>query len=202
MYCNGVTEDLRYIMNEEEAKKLASADTTDPFPYKAGEDTSRFLSEDKLKSEAIDQYKIMFPGASLLVYGDSGTIEPQPILDGPEGAVEWAEELVIACEENGWWEEDEPLMDCLSDEWTLVMRQFDTDPKSYYTSVHRTASKKGPKQKNFGIEVLLDLPFAGLYGWHVLKWYSTEEARDKAISRAFDVRGDWKFRPTDRSKHA
>lgn len=196
MVCNGVTEDLRYVMNAKEAKALAKSDPTDPYPYKAGKDTARFLSEDKLKSEAISQYKAMFPGANLLVYGDSSVIEPQPILDGPKGAAEWSTELVSLCEEIDWWEEDETLMDCLSGEWGLVMVQFDTDPKSYYVS-RKKATKKGPKRKKWGIEMLLDLPFANLSGWHEWKWYETEDERDDVIEHISDARGE-KFRRVNR----
>jgi hypothetical protein len=198
---DGADRDLYYVMNAKEAQKLAESDPSDDYPYNAGDRTSRFFSEDAIKYEAIKQYKEMYPGASLLVYGDRSTIEPQLILDGPEGAVEWSEALVDACEACGWWEGDDKLTACVASEWDIVIGEFDTDPNSYYRATRNI--RKGPAKKNqspqpFGIEVYLDLPFTGLQGWHVYRWFDDKEIRDRLVADACGIRGDKKFRKIDR----
>jgi len=85
--------------------------------WEVGEETNKFFFEDHVKSVAIEKYKLLFPGATILVDGRHGVCDPQPILDGPLDIVRTANRFVQRAHEVGWWEGDEDAMQVICDEW-------------------------------------------------------------------------------------
>ena len=94
--------------------------------WEAGEEVRYFFDRDRAVRAAVTQYKLLFPGAIILVEGDCCTYEPQPILDGPQEVMEAINELYKQAEEIYWWEEDEETMQSISDAWKAIwMPEFE-----------------------------------------------------------------------------
>jgi hypothetical protein len=85
--------------------------------WEAGEETSKFFFEEHVKSVAIEKYKLLFPGATILVDGRHGVCDPQPLLDGPLEIIRTADLFVGRANVLGWWEGDEDAMRDLCAEW-------------------------------------------------------------------------------------
>ncbi len=113
--CKKVRHDLTHVLTQSEADRLNRREPG--VNYVAGGTSSQFFDEERLKRAAIEQYKKVFPGATLLVYGDQITHEPQPILDGPLRIKSKINELADAARAINWWEDDEDAMQIIQDEW-------------------------------------------------------------------------------------
>jgi len=118
----GSRQDLQHILTESGAARRNRRKDDGP-EWRAGLKTARFQSEEHLKKEAIKQYKVIFPSATVLVYGESCVFEPQAILDGPEEMKAAINELVDRAESIGWWEGDEEAMEVICDEWAELWEE-------------------------------------------------------------------------------
>ena len=85
--------------------------------WEAGEETNKFFDEDRVKSVAIEKYKLLFPGATILVDGRHSVCDPQPLLDGPIDTVQTADLFVAEANDVGRWEGDEDAMREICDRW-------------------------------------------------------------------------------------
>jgi len=85
--------------------------------WEAGEETNKFFEEEDVRREAIRQYKLLFPDATILVDGRHGVCDPQPVLDGPADVMETANWFVEQANAAGWWEGDEDAMQIICDNW-------------------------------------------------------------------------------------
>lgn len=121
--CEKIRHDLTHVLTQSETDRLNRREFGEN--YTVGEKSSQFVNEDRLKSSAIDQYREFFPGATILVYGDPITHEPQPILDGPPVITERINELAAAAKAINWWEEDEDAMQIIQDEWKKLWENFE-----------------------------------------------------------------------------
>jgi hypothetical protein len=106
--------ELKQTLTESGAARMNRREGGD---WEAGERTNKFFSEERLKEVAIVKYKLLFPGATILVDGRNGVCDPQPILDGPAEIMETANWFVERANEVGWWEGDEDAMEVICDEW-------------------------------------------------------------------------------------
>jgi hypothetical protein len=122
LVCGKEQEELWFILTADEAAALNKSDEDDDGapPYKEGDGSSRYLSEDRLKARAIAKYKEVFPGATILVYGEKCAYEPQIILDGPPELMAAVNALVAEGEENDWWEGDEDTMKDIRDRFRAI----------------------------------------------------------------------------------
>ena len=77
--------------------------------YEEGEETSRFRSEKKLITAAKRQFRKHFPNAKVLVLGDRGVVEPQPILVGPRQFKSEINKLAKRAKEIDYWEDNEEM---------------------------------------------------------------------------------------------
>jgi hypothetical protein len=120
-------KELWYILTAEEAKALTKSEEDDEGarPYVVGDDTSRFLSEDRLKEAALAQYKEAYPGATILVYGEKCVCEPQIILDGPPELMATVNALYEEGEANNWWEDDEEVMEDIYKRFCTIWETVD-----------------------------------------------------------------------------
>lgn len=106
--------ELKQTLTESGAARMNRREGGD---WKAGEETNKFFDEERLKKEAILKYKLLLPGATILVDGRHGVCDPQPILDGPEEIMTTANRFTRRANEVGWWEGDEDAMQVICDEW-------------------------------------------------------------------------------------
>jgi hypothetical protein len=123
-FSDKVAEKVYHNLTLSEAERLNRRRLQDPeYPepqWKAGEEIGYFFDRERAVRGAVAAYKELFPGAIILVEGDIGTCEPQPILDGPPEVMRAINELVAEAEEIGWWEEDEEAMQAISDAWKAI----------------------------------------------------------------------------------
>ncbi len=85
-----------------------------------GKKVGSFFSRGRAIRGAVGYYQEAFPGAVVLVEGDTGTYDPQLILDGPPGVMEKLNSLFVDADDIGWWEDDEEAMQIISDEWRAI----------------------------------------------------------------------------------
>ena len=88
--------------------------------YHAGCESTRFTSKESLLESAIAVWQRHYPNASILIEGEPGIVEPQPILVGPPSIKERINTIWEKCEELGWWEGDEEAVEKLSVEWQKI----------------------------------------------------------------------------------
>jgi hypothetical protein len=123
-YLDRVEEKVYHNLTLSEAERLnrrAKQDQKYPEPqWQAGEEVGYFFDRERAVRGAVTAYRKLFPGATILVEGDIGTYEPQPILDGPPQVMREINGLVAAAEEIDWWEEDEEAMRAISDAWKAI----------------------------------------------------------------------------------
>lgn len=84
-----------------------------------GEEIGFFFDRERAVKGAIATYKKMFPSAVILVEGDIGVYEPQPILDGPPEDMKALNALVERAEANDHWDNEE-AMEEITDEWEEI----------------------------------------------------------------------------------
>ncbi len=118
------TKKVWHNLTQSEADRLNRRVKQDPqYPepkWEAGEEVGYHFSRARAIQGAIAAYKEMFPGAVILVEGDIGMYEPQPILDGPPAAMKAINDLVERAEVIDWWEEDEEAMQAIANEWEAI----------------------------------------------------------------------------------
>jgi len=104
---------LKYYLTNSIRTRLARADVIphSESDYHRMKKSERFLSEKRVRGEAIRQYKKIFPGATILVFGyRHHRDEPQEILDGPEELKEAINALVEEARKNKHWDGDQETM--------------------------------------------------------------------------------------------
>jgi hypothetical protein len=89
--------------------------------YHEGSTSTRFLSKESLLEAALACWQKQFPNASVLIEGEPGVIEPQPILVGPQSIKDRINSIWELCEKLGWWDSgNEDECEKLSDEWQKI----------------------------------------------------------------------------------
>lgn len=126
------TKKVWHNLTQSEADRLNRRTIQDPLhpdpTWEAGEEIGHFFDRERAVKGAIAAYKEMFPGAIILVEGDIGTYEPQPILDGPPDVMKAINNLVKRADDNDGWEGDEEVMQAIADEWeTIWIPEFEEE---------------------------------------------------------------------------
>lgn len=83
---HGSVELKRKITTVEEARYLNKKNGCDRryWLYKVGTETNLFNSEKDIIKEARNQYKILFPNATVILLGNTGIAQPQKMIVGPK----------------------------------------------------------------------------------------------------------------------
>jgi len=108
--------ELKQTLTDSGAARMTRRED-DGTTWEAGEETNKFFEEEDVRREAIRQYKLLFPDATILVDGRHGVCDPQPVLDGPADVMETANWFVEQANAAGWWEGDEDAMQIICDNW-------------------------------------------------------------------------------------
>ena len=116
--------ELTYAMTPAQAAHFNKDEPGRRRAYKAGNESSRFMSYDNLEQLAIKVYRTHFPGATILMRGKPSACGPKKVLDGPEPLKTEGNALWRRAEALHWynlrsnWQE----MDDISDEWDQLLR--------------------------------------------------------------------------------
>lgn len=123
--CHSV--DVTFKLSKEDAKYLNEiADMKGTIGYKAGESSERFNRREDLIKSAKKQFRKIFPGAKVLVLGNTGYVEPQIILVGPKQFKDKINKLANEYEELDWdRKEDRARISLLEKKWQKLW------PKKY-----------------------------------------------------------------------
>ena len=85
--------ELEYVLDEEGAKRLTDAKANDAPPYKAGETTQQFLCPEKMRREALKQWRIVVPHGKVLIVCGRSECGPVEVLAGPRKLVRLGNQL-------------------------------------------------------------------------------------------------------------
>lgn len=119
--------ELERTLTASEAKQMTKDDRRnsgggDFFRWKAGHKTHRFFSEQEVIDAAIAHLKEHHPEVTVLFQGNSGILDPQPVIIGPDELKAELNGLVAEAEANDWWEGDEKNMNVIADRWDALMK--------------------------------------------------------------------------------
>jgi hypothetical protein len=117
------TVEVKYVLSEADVRKLREED----FKYKAGDTSGRFFDRNYLIEQAKQLFVQRFPDCEILFEGDPTTLDPQPVLIGPDDFVKRANDLVAKAEANDWWEGDEKKMKKICNEWEKLCQDYGVD---------------------------------------------------------------------------
>lgn len=100
--------DIKKIMSKEDAKELSEKDD---WKYKAGNTTTRFNSEDEIRTIALKTWKTLFPKCNALLEGRFACAEPQKCL--------WIKNSKYINKLNELWKENESISN-ISKNWEKI----------------------------------------------------------------------------------
>jgi hypothetical protein len=107
--------------------------------YKAGEESTRFLSREVLIAAVEACWQSHYPQAKVLIEGENCVIEPQAVLIGPKEIKDRINVLYAECEALGWWEDDHDAeVDQRVDEWMRIWKDQIEPLAVDYTSTGAT----------------------------------------------------------------
>lgn len=117
--------DVTYKLSQIEADRF-NRGTTDVL-YEVDEESERFFSRDKVIAAAKKQFKKYFPGATILILGDRGVVEPQQVLVGPKQFKDKINVLAARYDELDWYvKSDREEIEELEMEWQKLW------PRKYF----------------------------------------------------------------------
>jgi len=87
--------------------------------YKVGEFTTCFYTRRSVIEKAKRVFRRHFPRAKVLMLGDAGTAQQQPVIVGPKDFKEPINKLVKEAEKINWWDNEEE-MQILWDKWQKI----------------------------------------------------------------------------------
>lgn len=119
---------LERILTTSEARQMTKddrrlSDGGDFYRWKAGQSTNRFFSEQEVIDAAVACLKDQHPEVTVLFRGNSGVLDPQPVLIGPDELKAELNGLVAEAEANDWWEGDEKNMNVIADRWDNKLKE-------------------------------------------------------------------------------
>jgi hypothetical protein len=124
LHCNGESVSLEKTLTAAEARTMKRPEPD--FGWEEGDTTSRLASNDEATRIALKEWHDHFPGATVLIEGQSSTAEPQTIIAGfsPERRME-LNLIFMECEKLGWWDGgNEEDVQALSDKWFALFDQY------------------------------------------------------------------------------
>jgi len=127
LYFGDKRVDVHYVLNEVEAKKLNKADNLlgrGILSYNVGEETSRFLSKEKLVKEAIKLFNQDPHGYDILLEGEHYVLDPMKMLVGPEILLKEANQIWKQFESFDGWNckrEEEKEVKEICDQWDILV---------------------------------------------------------------------------------
>jgi hypothetical protein len=109
LVCGRKITRLEYCLTDSIRRRLAASDVgvvvKDSIYWKMRK-SNRFITEKKLRFEAKRQYKTIYPGATVLVYGYQHYTDPQELLDGPPKLMEEVNRLAKEAKANDYCDGD------------------------------------------------------------------------------------------------
>ena len=124
---------VTYTMTQDEADESNKGDGPYDFggamgAYSEGDESTRFLSADRLRDAALACWQTHYPKAKVLIEGEVNCYMPQPIWAGPPEIEARVNAIWVECEGLDWWESgNDAEVDKLVDEWMHIWK-YEIEP--------------------------------------------------------------------------
>jgi hypothetical protein len=105
------------------ARRLNNLERGRKYHWKVGDTTSRHDSEEDVIASALAIWQKYFPGAEILMLGESSTVGPQRIISGPDDLISLANDYIVKLDALGWWDDrrNRRATNELITEWERIM---------------------------------------------------------------------------------